>query len=74
MVQRTHLWNWDGERALISITARRFWNDLPPELRTIALLPLPPLPVTRHYLPPPLSITPGPSTQIKMSSLQTFLP
>src|SRR6218665_1114195 len=34
-----------------------FWNDLPPELRTISLPPPPSLPITTH--PPPLSIPPG---------------
>src|SRR6218665_1945481 len=47
----------------ISITAPRLWNDLPPELRTISSPPPPSLPFTRHHLHPPLSITPGPSTQ-----------
>src|SRR6218665_1384726 len=42
-------------------TAPRLWNDLPPELRTISLPPPPSLPITTH--PPPLSVTPGPSTQ-----------
>src|SRR6218665_835500 len=48
----------------ISIIALRFWNDLPPELRTISLPPAPSLPITRHHLHPPiLSVTHGPSTQ-----------
>ena len=58
----------------ISITARRLWNDLTPEHRTISLPPPPSLPITRH--PPPLSVNPGPKLplKIKMSSLQTLLP
>src|SRR6218665_3918135 len=47
----------------IPITAPRIclWNDLPPELRTLSLPPPPSLPITTH--PPPLSVTPGPSTK-----------
>src|SRR6218665_226524 len=51
------------------------WNDLPPELRTISLPPAPSLSITRHHLQsPPLSVTPGLSLKLKMSSLQTLLP
>src|SRR6218665_2910175 len=46
------------------LISSRLWNDLPPELRTISLPPPPSLQITRHHLhPPPLSVTPGPSTQ-----------
>src|SRR6218665_813864 len=64
---------------VISITAPRLWNDLPPELCTISLhLPPPPsLTITRHHnysSGSSIRHLPGLPLKIKMLSLQTLLP
>src|SRR6218665_1689088 len=44
----------------IFVTAPRFWNDLPPELRTFSFPPPSSFQIIKHHLDhAPLSVTPG---------------
>ena len=70
--------------SVISVTAPRLWNDLPPELRIFSLPPPSSLQIINHHLHhAPLSVTPGLSTRnwssnssksLSLTHLILFLP
>src|SRR6218665_1492970 len=60
----------------ISVTAPRFWNDLPSELRTFSLPPPSSLQIIKHHLQhAPLSVTPpGFPLETQVPPLQALFP